>query len=146
MFKKLLKSVATVYHKTGEDESGRGVYKRFVLKNTRFEKKESVRPTEAGLMPYNSFKLFVKAGISDRPVYANKTDYAAMTDSARGICWTVAEGDMITLGETSFLTDGDSADDMKRACEVFTVNSVFEDRIAKTGIVEISGRGRVFYT
>lgn len=146
MFRRLMKSVATVYHKTGEDETGQGVYDRFVLKNTRFERKESVRPTVAGLMPYNSFKLFVKAGKNDRPVFADKAAYLAMTEAARKLCWTVAEGDVITLGETSFSLGDDSVDDMKADCEIFTVNSVLKDSVAETGVIEISGRGRVFYT
>ena len=140
-----MKNVATVYHKTGEDETGRGIYDRFVLRNTRFERKESVRPTVAGLLPYNSFKLFVKAGKNDKPVYADKAAYLAMTEPARKLCWTVAEGDVITIGETSFSLDDNSVDDMKEDCEIFTVNSVLKDSVADTGVIEISGRGRVFY-
>lgn len=146
MFEKLMKSAATIYHKTGENSEGRGIYERFVLKSTRFERKESVRPTVAGLLPYNSFKLYVKSGKNDKPIYASKNDYGAMTEYARKLCWTVSEGDVITLGVTSFSFENNELDDIKSECEIFTVNSVLEENIADTGIIEISGRGRVFYT
>ncbi len=69
-----------------------------------------------------------------------------MTEYARKLCWTVAEGDVITLGVTSFSFENKELDDIKSECEIFTVNSVLEENIADTGIIEISGRGRVFYT
>jgi hypothetical protein len=146
MFDKIMKSPVTVYHKTGENADGRGEYERFFIRSARFERKEGVRPTAAGLLPYNSFKLFVRAGRKERPVYANKADYEALTPPARKLCWTVAEGDVITLGNTSFSFGEDSADDIKSECEIFTVNSVLEDALSSEKIVEISGRGRVFYT
>ena len=145
MLKRLMKNTVTVYHKTGEDGSGRGIYERYVLKNVRFEKKEATRTTTSGLLPYNSFKLYVNAKNCSKLIYAQKNDYAAMTESGREKCWTVSEGDMITNGVTDFSENGMSVDEMKEKCEVFTVISVAEDRIANAEIITISGRGRVFY-
>ena len=144
MLRRLMKSTATVYHKTGEDEFGRGVYERYVLKNVRFERKESVRPTTEGLLPYNSFKLYVNTKTCGDRIYAQRNDYEAMTESAREKCWTVSEGDMITSGQTEFSLEN-GVDEVKGKCEIFTVNSVTGDRLGKAEIIEISGRGRVFY-
>jgi len=145
MLKRLMKNTVTVYHKTGEDSEGRGIYERYVLKNVRFEKKEATRTTTSGLLPYNSFKLYVNAKNCSKLIYAQKNDYAAMTESGKEKCWTVSEGDMITNGVTNFSEKGMSVDEMKEKCEVFTVISVAEDRIANAEIITISGRGRVFY-
>ena len=144
MFRKIMKSTVTLYHKTGEDANGRGIYERYVLKNVRIEKKESVRPTDTGLLPYNSFKLYVNAKTCSELIYAKKHDYEAMTQAARAKCWTVKEGDMITVGETNFSLDG-GADSIKKKCEIFTAYSVTEDTVANAEIIEISGRGRMLY-
>ncbi|MBE6895803.1 MAG: hypothetical protein E7477_01775 [Ruminococcaceae bacterium] len=144
MLKKLMKSTVTVYHKSGEDVNGKGIYERYVLKNVRFERKESVRPSDTGLLPYNSFKLYVNPANCSELIYANKNDHAAMTESARARCWTVKEGDMITVGQTDFSLDN-GADEIKKICEVFTVYSVTYDSLTKAEIIEISGRGRMLY-
>ena len=144
MFKRMMKSTVTVYHKSGEDVNGRGIYEKYILKNVRFERKESVRPTDTGLLPYNSFKLYVNTKTCGELIYAQKNDYAAMTESVRKKCWTVKEGDMITMGETDFSLDG-GADEIKKKCEIFTVYSVTADRLTAAEIIEISGRGRMLY-
>lgn len=145
LFKLLMRQTATVYHKLGEDVSGRGIYERYVLNNVRFESKESVKPTNEGYLPYNTFKLYINTKACSDKIYAEKNAFEVMSDAAKDRCWTVSEGDMITSGKTAFSLTEESVDEIKGKCEIFTVNSITKDCIGKTEILELSGRGRVYY-
>jgi len=144
MKNKLMTDTVTLYHFIGTDAQSRDVYNRYLLKNVHFERRESVLPVKSGFQPYNSFKLYVDIqNKRNGLIYADKFAFDALTSSAKAKCWTVAEGDFLTFGETNYVLPTETVDGVKSKCEAFTVNTVNPYKLGKKYMLEISGRGRV---
>lgn len=148
--RKLLKSSATLYHRTGEDSDGNAEYARYRMKNVRLEIRSAVYASKNGMKPYDGFRLYVggESTVGSDSVteteYVSSISWDALTAAEKTEKWTAAEGDYVAEGlRGEYLGRSLSADEARESFELFSVNSVIPCRGGgRISLVEITGRGR----
>lgn len=146
---KLLNDKVALYHKTGENADGKALYTAFVLKNVRFENRDSVYASNRGLKPYDGFKLYFSMAKSSAVnsdgaelKYISPITWENLSAEEKKDFWTAAEHDLVTPN-TDISEEITDLDEMKSEQEVYYINSVIPCRsFGEIRLLEITGRGR----
>ncbi|MBE6891151.1 MAG: hypothetical protein E7481_03880 [Ruminococcaceae bacterium] len=147
--KRLLNDSVALYHKKGENADGKALYETYILKNIRFENRDSVYASNRGLKPYDGFKLYFVMGKSSATngnevalSYISPITWENLLAESKESYWTAAENDIVTL--SAEIPEGTvDIDEMKRNQEMYYINSVIPCRtFGEIKLLEITGRGR----